>query len=168
MSNGPMRTLQEKAAEQYAVAMRYQDHVNRDPRRQKRDGVVVTPIEVVDFQVRSLFEQLRVQGRAPDEGIEWLDPFGGTGVYMARILQLADLPPHRKAILAEHCVVIEIDPDAAQFAADNLAAVHAEETGWPGYIRVICTDTFALNPHADLWDEQLFPTVMPSLGAEAA
>lgn len=155
-----MRTLIEKAAEQHRITMQYQEHVNLDKRRKGRDGVVVTPIEIVDFQIRSVLEQVRAMGRQPDVGIEWLDPFGGTGVYTARLLQLVDLPPARKRALADNCIVIEIDRASAQVAADNLAAVYAEETGIPGAVRVICTDTFDLRPDADLWDEKL-PVIFP-------
>ncbi len=155
------RTDGEKRAEQMRVASNYQAHVNKDTRRQQRDGVVVTPIEVVDFQVRSTLGLLKQQKKEPDVGVEWLDPFGGTGVYTARLLQLVDLPPHRKRGMADNCIVIEIDPDAAQFAANNLAAVYEEETGVKGCVRVICTDTFALPANTDLWGEGL-PVVQPN------
>lgn len=150
-----------KQAEQLQIAAAYQAHVNKDVRRQKRDGVVVTPIEVVDFQIRSILGLLRQQKIEPDVNVEWLDPFGGTGVYTARLLQLVDLPPRRKQDMAHNCVVIEIDPTAAQFAANNLAAVYEEETGVPGCVRVICADTFALPANADLWDDGL-PVVQPN------
>lgn len=151
----------QKIAGQTRVALAYQNVANADARRQSRDGVVVTPVEVVDFQIRSAIEILKDRyDRDPDEGIEWLDPFGGTGIYTARLLQIAQLPPHRKRTLASHCIVLEIDPTAAQFAADNLAEVYRQEIGEPGAIRVVCADTFGLPPNADLWDASL-PVVHP-------
>ena len=154
------RSDAEKAAEQTRIALDYQRSVNA--RRQKSDGVVVTPVEIVDFQIRSALELLAAHhGRESDDNVEWLDPFGGTGIYTARLLQLVDLPPHRKRAMADNCVVIEIDPEAAQLAANNLAAVYLEETGARGAVRVICTDTLALPPNADLWDDDL-PVVRPS------
>lgn len=153
------RSDAEKRAEQARIAAGYQHDV--DGRRQKRDGVVVTPVEVVDFQIRSLIQTLKTQhGIDPDEGVEWLDPFGGTGIYIARLLQLAPLSPERKAVLASHCVVVEIDPQVAQICANNLAAVYREEVGRDGYVRVICTDTFRLPPDADLFGSAL-PVVYP-------
>ncbi|WP_285275273.1 hypothetical protein [Halopseudomonas bauzanensis] len=155
-----MRSDAEKAAEQYRIAAGYQGVADQDARRQDRDGVVVTPVEIVDFQIRSVLDSVQQMGREPDEGIEWLDPFGGSGIYTARLLQLVDLPPHRKQTLAENCVVIELDPTAAQIAANNLAAVYHEEIGAPGCVRVICADTFTLPARADLWDDAL-PAVQP-------
>ncbi|MFC3060042.1 hypothetical protein [Paenirhodobacter populi] len=154
-----MRTDREKAADQERISREYQTSVDR--RRQGRDGVVVTPVEVVDFQIRSAIEAISLKGRAPDQGVEWLDPFGGTGIFTARLIQIVDLPPNRKRLLAENCVVIELDHDAAQVCANNLSAVVLEETGQSGLIRVICTDTFALDPEADLWYPSL-PVVLPS------
>ncbi len=152
------RSDADKAAEQARIALDYQRSVKA--RRQRSHGVVVTPVEVVDFQVRSALEAVAGLGREPDDSVEWLDPFGGTGLYTARLLQLVDLPPHRKRAMADHCVIIEIDAFAAQVAADNLAAVYFEETGARGAVRVLCVDTFTLPPDADLWDDDL-PVVRP-------
>ena len=150
-----MRGDREKQLEQEAIARTYQQSVAA--RRQQRDGVVVTPCEVVDFQIRSTLKAVKQQyGRAPDDGIEWLDPFGGTGIYTARLLQLAPLPPERKRRLAANCAVVEIDREAAQMAANNLAEVYEEECGIKGFIHVVCADTFALS--TDVWD---LPCVMP-------
>ena len=147
-----------KQLEQERIALAYQQSVAA--RRQQRDGVVVTPCEVVDFQIRSTIEAVKQQyGRAPDEGIEWLDPFGGTGIYTARLLQLAPLSPERKRRLAANCAVIEIDREAAQLVANNLAAVYEEECGVKGFIHVVCADTFSLPPDVCVWD---LPCVMPS------
>ncbi len=155
--------LTDKAAEQTQIALAYQH--SADAKRKKHDGVVVTPVEIVDFQIRSVLHLLAEQGREPDDHVEWLDPFGGTGIYTARLLQIVDLPPHRKRALAANCVVIEIDPAAAQVAANNLARVHLQETGEPGEVRVICIDTLTLSPTVDLWDDRL-PLVHPATTKE--
>lgn len=155
------RTDIEKAAEQEAISLHYQEKANLDARRQKRDGVVVTPTQVVDYQIRSVIAAVKQQyGRDPDDGIEWLDPFGGSGIYTARLLQIVDLPAWRKAILASHCVVVELDPTAAQICANNLAAVYQEEIGREGSVRVLCMDTFNRSPDTDLFNESL-PVVHP-------
>lgn len=157
------RTDAEKAQEQEAISRHYQEEANKNINRQKRDGVVVTPTEVVDFQIRSVIAKMKeVHGREPDQDLEWLDPFGGSGIYTARLLQIADLTPKRKYGLSQNCIVIEIDPIAAQICANNLAKVLLEETGVNGFVRVICTDTFALSPDADLWADSL-PLVKPTI-----
>lgn len=157
------RTDIEKAQEQEAISRQYQEEANKNVNRQKRDGVVVTPTEVVDFQIRSVIAKIKeVHGREPDQDLEWLDPFGGSGIYTARLLQIVDLTPERKYALSQNCIVIEIDPIAAQICANNLAKVLLEETGINDFVRVICTDTFALSPDADLWAESL-SSVKPSI-----
>ena len=147
------RTLEEKALEQTAIALAYQKQVKElNAQRQSRDGVVVTPIEVVDFQIRSSIAMIKAEyDRDPDQGIDWLDPFGGTGIYTARLLQIADLSPYRKMGLALNCTVIEINKTAAQIAANNLANVIKEEIGINGYLRVLCMDSFATTESRDFF-----------------
>lgn len=147
------RTLEEKALEQTAIAIAYQKQVQTEnTKRQKGHGVVVTPIEVVDFQIRSSLLMIKNgYDREPDQGIEWLDPFGGTGIYTARLLQIVDISPYRKMKMALNCTVIEIDSVAAQIAANNLAKVIKEEIGIDGYIRVLCMDSFATTESEDFF-----------------
>lgn len=138
--------------DQSSIAAAYQQSV--DVRRQRRDGVVVTPIEVVDFSIRSVFDHLNSIGREIDDGVEWLDPFAGTGIYTARLLQIAPLSPERKRALAANCVCIEIDEAAAQMCFENLARVYRDETGRNGFVRVICADTFYLPSDYDVWADR--------------
>lgn len=155
MNRDIKRSDDEKRKEQVDISLQYQKAAMDDARRQKKDGVVVTPIEVVDFQIRSILHSVAEMGAEPDQVRQWLDPFGGTGIYTARLLQILDLPPDRKWTVAHDCIVIEIDPYAAQVCANNLAAVLYEETGRSGCIRVLCEDTFALDSDTDLWAPHL-------------
>ena len=52
-------------------------------------GVVYTPIEIVDFIVRSVEVTLNSEFSASlnDEGVHILDPFTGTGTFIVRLLQ---------------------------------------------------------------------------------
>jgi predicted helicase len=156
-----VRTDKEKAKEQEYIATHYQQKADLTLNRKKRDGVVVTPVEVVDFQIRSVIEQTKKQyGLDPDEGVLWIDPFGGSGIYTARLLQIVDLPPERKFKLAEMCIVIEIDAYAAQVAANNLANVILEETGIESYVRVLNSDTFVIESNDQFFDgsiSEIFP-----------
>jgi predicted helicase len=145
------RTDIEKAKEQQSISQNYQEIANLDAKRKQREGVVVTPTQVVDFQIKSVIDKIKSQGYEIDE-VEWADPFGGSGIYTARLLQICELSPMRKAKLASNCVVIEIDPVAAQICADNLAKVYFEETG--------CTNTFTIEPDVNLWYERL-PLILP-------
>lgn len=144
-----MRTDAEKRAEQTTIARKYQADTAK--KRGQRDGVIVTPVEIVDFQIRAVIDLLARQGRTlADPQVTITDPFGGTGIYCARLMQLSNLTPNQLADLYHHRMrVIEIDKDAAEIAAKNLANVFFEETGLlPLGTPVICTDTFALRAHA--------------------
>jgi predicted helicase len=65
------------------------------PRMVEKLGIVYTPVEVVDFIVRSADALLRKEfGRSlSDENIHILDPFTGTGTFMTRLLQAASSAP---------------------------------------------------------------------------
>ena len=58
-------------------------------------GIVYTPIEIVDFVVRAADGLLRSEFGASlgDEGVHVLDPFTGTGSFVARLLQSGLIPP---------------------------------------------------------------------------
>ena len=63
----------------------YEDSL--DPETRKLYGVIVTPVEVVDFQVRGVVESLAVSGQRPWEGY-WFDPCCGAGIYPERVLEV--------------------------------------------------------------------------------
>lgn len=138
------------AQQQERLARQYQASVAKQ--RGQRDGVVVTPVEVVDYQIHSVFSQLAAQGvTLTDERVKILDPFGGTGIYLARLLQLAPLTPEEKIDLATRCRMVEIDEAACQMARENLAAVMREETGQDAVVpKVIHADTFTLGD--EVWE----------------
>ena len=52
-------------------------------------GIVYTPVEIVDFIIRSVQTLLRREFDASlsDEGVHVLDPFVGTGTFITRLLQ---------------------------------------------------------------------------------
>ncbi|MEL0525932.1 hypothetical protein, partial [Neisseria gonorrhoeae] len=59
-------------------------------------GIVYTPVEIVDFILRSADEVLRQEfGQSlTDEGVHILDGFTGTGTFVVRLLQLGLIEPH--------------------------------------------------------------------------
>lgn len=145
-----------KAIWQTVLATAYQEYTAaKNSDRSHRDGVVVTPVEIVDFQVRALKDSLAAQGTTlADPRVEILDPFGGTGIYCARIMQLSGLTPDELDDLYHYRLrMIEIDPIACQIADANLKTVFEEETGRPPRRSiVICANTFTIptgmeNPH---------------------
>ena len=61
------------------------------PRDAERLGIVYTPVEIADFVVRAAGDLLRSEFGVSlgDEGVHVLDPFTGTGTFVARLLQSA-------------------------------------------------------------------------------
>ena len=64
-----------------------------DPKEASRSGIVYTPIEIVDFILRSADAVARQEfGKGlTDENVHILDPFTGTGTFINRLLTFPDL-----------------------------------------------------------------------------
>ena len=80
---------------QEILAQAYQEYTAaKNTSRGKQDGVVVTPVEIVDFQIRALADVLKRRGMSfADPRVQVTDPFGGTGIYLARLMQISGLTP---------------------------------------------------------------------------
>ncbi|MGO1198808.1 MAG: DEAD/DEAH box helicase [Dermabacteraceae bacterium] len=135
-------------------------------------GVVYTPIEIVDFILRSVDDVLRKEfGRSlSDEGVHVLDPFTGTGTFIVRLLQSGLIKPEDLArkyanelhaneilLLAYYIAAINIETTFhdLQAAADGIEL--ADEAYEP-FGGIVLTDTFQLTEDGDLADEVVFPT----------
>ena len=125
------------------------------PRTTQRLGIVYTPVEIVDFIIRSVNEALQDEfGQTlGSEGIHILDPFTGTGTFITRLLQSRliaseDLErKYREEIHANDIVLL-----AYYIAAINIETVFHDTAGRSDYLPYsgIClTDTFALNESDD-------------------
>ena len=124
-----------------------------------RLGIVYTPVEVVDFILHSANEILQDEfGRSlNDEGVHVLDPFTGTGTFLARLLQSDLIQPddlerkYRQELHANELVLL-----AYYIAAVNIEEVfrgrHGEDSGYEPFNGIVLTDTFNLNK-----DEQPYP-----------
>lgn len=139
-----------RAAVQRRIASDYQQ--GTDTMRGQRDGVVVTPVEIVDFQVRTVIDQLAAQGYSlADPEVRIADPFGGTGIYLARLMQLSGLNSDQLDDLYHHrMLMVEIDPEACAIADKNLRTVYRQETGRTARHSIVHNlDTFTLGD--ELW-----------------
>ena len=60
-----------------------------DPRRVSRDGIVYTPTEIIDFILNSVQYVLKTEFETDfsDRAVKVLDPFTGTGTFLARLLE---------------------------------------------------------------------------------
>ncbi|MBO1756454.1 type ISP restriction/modification enzyme [Allobranchiibius sp. CTAmp26] len=136
-------------------------------RRVEKNGIVYTPIEIVDFILRSADELLRRhfgQGLT-DEGVHILDGFTGTGTFIVRFLQLGLIEPKDLVRKYRH----EIHANELLLLAYYIAAVNIESAyldarrdalerrpqyeSFPG---LVLTDTFQSYEPGDRLDDSVF------------
>ncbi|WP_338210825.1 type ISP restriction/modification enzyme [Lactiplantibacillus paraxiangfangensis] len=135
----------------------------------KRLGVVYTPVEIVDFIVKSVDEVLKKYfGRnLAAENVHVLDPFTGTGTFITRTLQylagemergeitLADITrKYTQELHANEIVLLSY-----YIAAINIESVFDEINGPEEYIPfngIVLADTFESTENADVLDEDMF------------
>ena len=125
------------------------------PRMSERLGIVFTPVEVVDFIIRSADDAMRTAfgQRLGDPGVAIIEPFAGTGTFVARLLQLGVIPPealerkYKKEIFANEFVLLSY-----YIASINIEQVYhqvrAEQGVDEGYVEfpgMTLTDTFQLH-----------------------
>ena len=134
------------------------------PKTVDKLGIVYTPVECVDFIIRSVDAILKREfGTAlTNENVHFLDPFTGTGTFVTRLLQLGVIKSEdmkRKFLNEIHCNEIVL---LAYYIADvNIESVYQEIMHPDTYLPFdgIClTDTFQLNENGDNdIFSQLFP-----------
>jgi predicted helicase len=119
------------------------------PKMTARLGIVYTPVEVVDFIIKSVDEILKLEfGQTlGSEGVHIIDPFVGTGTFITRLLQSGLIKPEQMAHKYRHEIhANEMVLLAYYIAAINIEAVYHEQAGgdyepFPG---ICLTDTFQL------------------------
>ena len=125
------------------------------PRMSERLGIVFTPVEVVDFIIRSANDAMRTAfGQSlGDPGVAIIEPFVGTGTFVARLLQLGVIPPealehkYKNEIFANEVVLLSY-----YIASINIEQVYhqvrSEQGVDEGYVEfpgMTLTDTFQLH-----------------------
>ncbi len=127
------------------------------PRMVERLGIVYTPVEIVDFILRSADAALQEHfgTRLADENVHILDPFTGTGTFPVRLIETGLITAERLPYKYRH----ELHANEIVLLAYYIAAINIEEafhrvTGldyepFPG---IVLTDTFQMgeNPKDDL------------------
>ncbi len=136
------------------------------PKTVEKLGIVYTPVEVVDFIIRSVGYIIQKEfGRTlSDENVHILDPFTGTGTFITRLLQSGLISrdalerKYRSEIHANEIVLM-----AYYIASINIENVYHEMMGADAEYRsfdgICLTDTFQLGEEAsaeNLYSEQ-FP-----------
>lgn len=125
------------------------------PKTVTKLGIVYTPVECVDFIIRSVNDILKSDFGCTlsDENVNILDPFVGTGTFITRLLQSGLIKPedlerkYRQEIFCNEIVLL------AYYIADvNIESVFHELMNREKYLSYdgIClTDTFQISEHEE-------------------
>lgn len=124
---------------------------NAFPKDQSINGVVYTPQEIVDFIIRSARDVLKQEFNLDinDNNINILDPFTGTGTFIARLIETGIINKEnleRKYL--NELFANEITLLAYYIAAVNIENTFARVTGSEEYIsfeNILLTDTFNIS-----------------------
>lgn len=132
-------------------------------------GIVFTPVEIVDFIVKSVDEVLKKHfGRGlAAENVHVLDPFTGTGTFITRTLEYLNQEMQRGEITladitrkyTQELHANEIVLLSYYIAAINIESVFDEINGDEDYIPfdgIVLADTFESTENADVLDEDIF------------
>ena len=129
------------------------------PRDAERLGIVYTPVEIVDFILRSVADLLDEHFGAAlgDEGVHILEPFAGTGTFVTRLITsgliaAADLPrAYREQLHANEIMLLAYYIAAVNIENayhDALAAAGRAEDYEP-FGGMVLTDTFQMSEKDD-------------------
>lgn len=118
-------------------------------------GIVFTPVEVVDYILRSADDVLNLHfgKRLSDEGVNILEPFVGTGTFVTRLMQIGLIKPedltrkYSRELFANEIVLLSYYIAAVNIESvyRELCAEHGEEPAEGGFPGISLTDTFAMD-----------------------
>ncbi|MDR1621680.1 MAG: DEAD/DEAH box helicase family protein, partial [Synergistaceae bacterium] len=129
------------------------------PKTVEKLGIVYTPVEIVDFINRSVEAVLKMEfGRSlSDENVHVLDPFTGTGTFIARMIQSGligksslsskyerELHANEIVLLAYYIASINIEN-----AYHGIMSENGEEAEYRAFDGICLTDTFQLGESDD-------------------
>ena len=132
------------------------------PRMAERLGIVYTPVEVVDFIIHSADEALRKEFGVglTDRDVHILDPFVGTGTFIARLLQTGVIRQEALVYKYQH----ELHANELVLLAYYIAAINCEETlhglvggDYQPFEGIVLNDTFQTTEGAGTMAEVTFP-----------
>lgn len=127
----------------------------------ERLGIVFTPVEVVDFIIHSVNDVLKKHfGKSlASEGVHVLDPFTGTGTFIARLLQSGLIS--KEDLLRKYTQ--EIHANEIVLLSYYIAAINIEETfhslngsNYVPFEGIVLTDTFESTETKDSFISELF------------
>ena len=143
---------------------------NAFPRMTERLGIVYTPVEVVDFIIKSVEDVLQHEFKSSlqDKGVHILDPFTGTGTFITRLLQSGIIPRDRLpekykseihaneiVLLAYYIAAINIESAYHGILAGNIDGNVSDDVPYVPFEGICLTDTFQMYETGDMLDEML-------------
>jgi predicted helicase len=132
------------------------------PRLVERLGIVYTPVEVVDFIIKSADFALKQEFGVglSDEGVHVLDPFTGTGTFIVRLLQSGLIKPED----LQRKFTSELHGNEIVLLAYYIAAINIEESyhflaggEYQPFNGIVLTDTFQMFENEGYLLESIFP-----------
>lgn len=163
-----IRGLETVGAKQQMLVTLYDKFFSKAfPLLADRMGIVFTPVEVVDYILRSADAALHQHfgKRLSDEGVNILEPFVGTGTFLTRLMQTGLIKPedltrkYTQELFANEIVLLSY-----YIAAVNIESVYRElcaengvEPADGGFAGISLTDTFAMDER----DSQLAGGIFP-------
>ena len=122
-----------------------------DPKRADRDGIVYTPIEIVDFILHSVSHVLKSEFGTDfsDDSVKVLDPFTGTGTFLARLLGSGLLGDNIESKYKNDMFANELLLLAFYIATANMESTYhniVESDQNVQFEGINYTDTFMMNP----------------------
>ena len=159
-----VRDVKDAASKQRIIAELYQRFFKLAlPDTASKLGIVYTPVEVVDYIVRSVEDVLNQEFEASlsNEGVHVLDPFVGTGTFITRLMRSGIIWTEDLTRKYE----TELHANDIMLLAYYVAAINIESTyhGLSGaqeyhpFNGIVLTDTFQSYEEGDPMDEVLFP-----------
>lgn len=134
-------------------------------------GIVYTPVEIVDFILRSADQISRWHfGKGlTDEGVHILDPFTGTGTFMVRLLQSGLIEPEGLArkyatelhateimLLAYYVAAVNIETTYNALQAERAQRNGEPEPAYVPFDGIALADTFQIHEDGDILDLKVF------------
>ena len=159
-----VRGVTDAASKQRIIAELYQRFFKLAlPDTASKLGIVYTPVEIVDYTVRSVEDILDREFGASlsNEGVHVLDPFVGTGTFITRLMRSGIISSEdlkRKYETEFHANDIMLL--AYYVAAINIESTYhdlADAADYRPFNGIVLTDTFQSYEEADPMDEFLFP-----------
>ena len=159
-----VRGVTDAASKQRIIAELYQRFFKLAlPDTASKLGIVYTPVEVVDYIIRSVEDLLKEKfgSSLSNEGVHVLDPFVGTGTFITRLMRSGivgteDLTrKYEKELHANDIMLLAYYIAAINIESTYHDLVQAEE--YHLFNGIVLTDTFQSYEEADPMDEFLFP-----------